>query len=198
MMIRRPRNPALVVTTAATDLPVDLEMLKKHLRQSQDLDDELIQFFALPTATEQTEKYLNRYLMPQVAELRLDRFPLTGFWLVADPVRAVNSVKYYDTDNAQQTWSSSNYETDLSTMQAFIRPVTGVSWPSTYDRLHAVTVEMNVGWANAEAIPHSIKYAVMMLAMHLYDNPSAVSEDKLVETPKGYEYLLNPHRIVPV
>lgn len=187
-----------MITTTAADLPVDLELVRKHVRQPLDLDDELLQGVCIPAATAHTETFLNRQLMPQVAELRLDKFPVRGFSLVADPIRAVNSVTYYDIDNALQTFSSSYYETDLTEFHGYIRPVVDQQWPQTYDRLHAVQIEMNVGYASAAAIPLSIRLAVLMLTMHLYDHPSATDGEKVMETPLGYDSLLWPHRIVPV
>lgn len=199
-MIVRPNKPQLMTITAPSDLPVSLELLKKHLRQTQDLDDELIQLNCLPAATEYTEQFLSRQLMPQTVELRLDRFPASGFYLMADPIRTVDSVKYDDTENAEQTLDAAAYETDLALMNAFIVPASGYSWPATYSKLNAVRIRMSVGWSDAESIPHAIKYAISMLAFHLYDNPSATITRRMevTETPLGYESLLSMYRIHPV
>lgn len=194
-MSRRPAT--LVTTTPASVYPINLEEAKLHLKVDIDEDDDLIQGLIIPAATSRAEAFLNRRLMTQTVELRMDSFPCGGFALLADPIQSVDSVKYYDANNVEQTLSLSAYETDLTPFAGWIRPVD--SWPDTYDRLHAVRVSMTAGFASAEEIPQAIRQGLLLDIWHLYENRGAVNIGNIV-TPidLGYESLMWPFRIVPV
>lgn len=193
------KRPAVVTTTPATQLPVTLEEARRQLRAEGELDDALVEETLIPAATRAVETFLNRRLMPQTVELRLDGFPFGGFGLEVDPIRSINSVKYYDENNADQTLSTSAYEADLTEFRAYIRPASGYAWPNTYDRLNCVRISVEVGWASADDIPRDIRYAVLMMVAHMHENPEPVSVGSAVaEIPLGYASLLWPHRVVPV
>lgn len=211
-----------MTTTAPTSQPITLEEARGQLRSgAADADDALIADTLIPAATAYAEDYLNRRIMPQVVELRLDGFPRSthfglysfprsygpsldafpsarGFGLIVDPIRAVNSVKYYDTSNVLQTLATSVYEVDLTDFRGWIQLQEGQAWPEVFNRLHAVQIEMQVGWASAAAVPKNIKLGLLMLVAHFYENPEAVADARLAEVPMGAESLLSMSRITPV
>lgn len=196
MTVRKPLNPALVTTTPASSPAVTLEEAKRQLRVDLDDDDSYIEDILIPAATAHAEAFLNRRLMPQTVELRMDCFPLRGFALGVDPVRSISSVKYYDVDNVDQTLSADVYETDLTEFAAWIQPKADQQWPNVYPRIHAVRIAMEAGFADAESIPKAIKQAILLHVTHLYENREPVMQGSPVDL--AYETLLYPHRIVPV
>lgn len=172
---------------------------KRQLRVDLSEDDSLIQDVLIPAATAHAETFLNRRLMPQTVELRMDRFPPRGFSLGVDPVRSITSVKYYDLDNVDTTLSTSVYETDLTEFAAWIQPTVDQGWPNVYPRIHSVRIAMAAGFADAAAIPKSIKQAILLHVAHLYENREPVSVGSTTSpVDLSYEALLYPHRIVPV
>lgn len=86
------------------------------------------------------------------------------------PVTAVNSIKYYDTSNADTTWDSADYITVLNDIQpSEIFPGYEKTWPSAYEgRSDAVRIEMVVGYANESAVPTVLQAAALMKADQLY------------------------------
>lgn len=181
----------LVTTTAPTQLPVSIERVKDRTRIDGDEEVALLDLW-IETATMEAQSFLNRRLMPQTVELRMDCFPEWGTSLVADPIRSVASVVYDDSSNVEQTLATSVYETDLDRLRGWIQPASGQSWPSTYDKLQAVRISMEVGFADAESIPEPIRDAIAMLAAHYFEH--RVSDSM----PKSVHAMLWPYRVVPV
>lgn len=60
-----------------------------------------------------------------------------------NPVSAINSVKYYDSDNVQQTLSSSNYR---ATVIDNVMTIEFKDTPAIYDRLDSIVVEFQAGY----------------------------------------------------
>ena len=99
--------------------------------------------------------------MPQVVELRLDKFPALDkeIPLMHSPIRAVNSVKYLDENGVQQTWGADKYQVVLDGGR-LLRLET---WPTVQaDRISTVAIEMDVGYASAASVPADIKMALLL------------------------------------
>lgn len=198
-MTRRMQNPVLVTTDPPDQYPVTLEQAKQHLKIDLDDEDSLIQGVLIPAATEHAEGFLNRRLMTQTVELRLDSFPLRGFPLLADPIQSVTSVKYDDVNGTEQTLSTSVYETDLTAFRGWIQPKFDQVWPTTYPKIHAVRIAMEVGFEDAASVPMPIRQAILMHVTHLKENPEPINIGNIGNSiPLGYEALLWPHRLVSV
>ncbi len=187
-----------IVTTIEPTLPaVNLEDVKDRLVVDLNDDDPSVEFW-LATATKHAENFLNRRLMPQSVELKMDGFPSHGFEIGIDPVRSITSIKYDDSDNVEQTLASSVYESDLDRLKGWIQPKTGQVWPSTYDKLQSVRIAMDVGFASAAVIPQPIRHAIILMVGHYYENRENVAVGALKEIPQGAKAHLWPLRIVPV
>ncbi len=184
----------LTRTTDAESEALSLTDLKDHLRIDEVADHDVL--LLLITAVRQaTEEYLEQTLVTSTYTLAFDKFPAQGelINLRMGPIASIESVQYFDSDNASQNVAGSAYEFDRN---GRLRPTSTLSWPSTYDRLSAVTVSYTAGQAHAGLIPEDIRLA-MRLMIGDYDQSR---EDIIIGTiiasiPIGYRYLLNAHRV---
>lgn len=79
------------------------------------------------------------------------------------PLQSITSIKYYDVNNAQQTWTASEYMVDAVRKPGRITTAAGFSWPSLYDRPNAVTVRFVAGYGTGAQTPAAIRNAVLAL-----------------------------------
>lgn len=105
--------------------------------------------------------------------------------LLAGPVKSITSITYYDTDNASQTVSSSDYSLDLVSIPARVNFVENYSTPDTYTRTDAVKVTYVVGLTRDEDIKLA-EIAIKAVVAYMYDNPT----DSVKKLPTQSEYLL--------
>ena len=148
------------VTTPPAGTSISIAEVRERLRLgSEDADADI--GLMIGNAEAWWEADTGTSLMPQVAELRLDKFPARDkeIALMHSPIRAVNSVKYLDDTGVQQTWGANNYQVVLDGGRLLrIEP-----WPSVQsDRISTVTIEMDVGYASATAVPADIKMALLL------------------------------------
>lgn len=192
---------AFTLKTAPTFEPVSLDALRTHVRASDDgessSEDALIA--ACATAARQwVEGYTGRALATQTWQLSmscLERY----IWLPrAAPLTAtdpITFVKYYDADNAQQTWNSSNYILPAFHEPALIEVLDTATWPSTYLRSDAWQIEYICGYAEGSC-PEALQQAVLLLAGHWYENREDVLVGALSKHIEfGAEALCAPYRV---
>ena len=134
--------------------PLSLADAKEHLRVLHTTDDDYITSLIL-AATEWIEAQYDIALRSKTVTQYYDGFD-GDLILTLYPITSVTSVKYYDTDNAQQTIT--DYTSDLVSRRGRIRVA---SQPSLYDRPNAIEVVYVVGYATTpEAIIHAIKLLI--------------------------------------
>lgn len=109
------------------------------------------------------------------------------------PLREIVHLKYYDTDNSQQTWSSDNYWAGTwKNQKGFIEIQKGVSQPSLYKRADAIEIQFKCGYGTAASdVPEAIKQAILLVVGKMYE----LREDSVSRLPKASEYILDPYRI---
>lgn len=180
-------------TTDATSEVITTAEAKSHLRVSVDTDDDLIDDL-IKAARQWTENYTRRALLTQTWELTMDGFPDSGevVYLERSPVASVTSLKYYDTDDTEQTWGTSNYNIDTNSTPGRISEDVDVSWPSTSDRKNAVKVTFVAGDTTAASVPLPIKQAMLIHISHNYDNRGDEGHRKY---PQAIFDLLEPYRV---
>ena len=107
------------------------------------------------------------------------------------PLKQIDSVQYYDTAEALQTLDASNYQVD--TVNSRIAPsVSERTWPSTGETLNAVTITFTSGYANAAAVPRSLRLALFELIAAYYDGErNAFSTFDFERVPHGFEAKLS-------
>ena len=160
-------------TVAPDETPVDVALLKEHLRLSSSDQANVLPLY-LDAAVAWVETYTGRPLMRQTWRVTLPAFPDRTWLPYAAPFVAISSVAYYDTANASQTLASSVYAVAEDAEPACLRLAYGQVWPSVYDRDDAVTITYTVGAAAAADVPVALRQAVLLLAGHFYENREAV------------------------
>lgn len=183
------------VTTPPASEPLDLAMVKLHLRVDTDMtdDDPLIESL-MSAAREHVETVCERALITQTWTAQLAAFPPV-IELRGGKVTAVDSVKYLDNDGALQTLDASAYVADLTTEPATIAPAFGTQWPVTRTINNAVQVQYKVGYADAGAVPAAIKSAMLLLIGDWYVNRTAQQDAELYSN-RAADALLFPYRRV--
>lgn len=176
--------------------PVTLAELKTHTTISHANDDGYLSAL-LAVATAQVERDAGVALVKQRWEAVYQCFP-DIIRLPWPPLLDVVSVKYYDTDNVQQTLDTAEYVVLTHGNAGRVLPAPDKSWPSVQSgRLDTVVVTYDAGYVDVDGggspindAPLPIKQAVMVLAAHLYENREATAPIALAEVPMSYESLV--------
>ena len=167
------------VAGAALAYPIDLEQVKSHLSITHDAQDRMLAADIM-IAHDWAEEYTRRAIATRDYLITRDRFPSGAWELPLGRVTAIGSVQYIDTDGATQTWSSSEYETDLDSDHASrLRPGPSYSWPSTGDYLAAARVTVTAGW-DADDVPYTVRQALLFKIGALYGTRVPGDEDPAV------------------
>lgn len=187
---------ALKLYTPPAAEPVALANVKSHLRVDHGLDDTLIEGL-ITVARQEAEKITRRALITQTWELVLDRFPCHEITAPLPPLQSVTSIKYYDTDGAEQTLDAAAYQVDTDSAPARIIPAYGLIWPTTRDQLNTVRIQFIAGYGDADTnIPQAIKQWIMIRVATLYENREAIAQGQPVQDLKFVDGLLDEYRVI--
>jgi uncharacterized phiE125 gp8 family phage protein len=187
---------ALKLITAATALAVSLVEAKAHLRIDVSDDDTLLTAM-ITAATEAAEQATGRAIMPQTWELTLDEFP-AALELTRVPVASITSVIYADLDGVDQTLSALLYSLDNydDFGPAYVVPAYDTEWPDTRDQINAVKVRYVAGYANAAAVPESIKSWIKLQVGAMYENREQETVASGHSVPLGFaDRLLDRYKV---
>lgn len=155
----------------------------------------------ITTAREWCEGYQNRAYISQTRELWLDDWPGADYIKIPlPPLQAVNSIKYYDTDDTAATMDTVDYFVDTKSEPGRVSLAYSKSWPTTTLRpINGVCVEFEAGYGDAaNDVPYRVKQAMLLLIGHLYEHREQSTEKALSEIPFGVKALLGLDRVVPV
>ena len=167
---------------------------KTSTRIDASTEDTLVDEY-VSAGTNWVERQWDLALIDTVIAESFDEIPESGILrLTCRPVGAttdVTSVKYYDEDNAQQTFSSANYVVTLEGDEALIQLTQDASWPTVYTRKGVWVVTYTAGFgATAASVPMDIKTAVRMCVWDLYEMRGSSPKSRTIDT---IEALLNPY-----
>ncbi len=186
---------SFVVDTAATAAILTTAEAKTHLKVDTTADDTYIDNL-ISAATESAQIFTNRYFI----NTTLNQFGDT--WndmatLFKSKVSSVVHIKYYDSDNTQQTLASSVYQKDLEHQPARIGLKPNQSFPSLAGRINAVECQYIVGYGSAASdVPEGIRQAVLLTIGNWYENRQEVVIGRIAsELPKSAQYLLEQFKI---
>lgn len=188
---------ALKRTVAPVLEPVSLDEAKRQCRVTHDHEDGLIDGYR-QTAREFVEQGCRRGLLTQTWRYTLDEWLDEIVLPMAAPLQSVTTVKYYDTNGAQQTLATSYYTVDTNAEPGRIYRAADQSWPSVQsDRAQPIEITYVVGHTDADAVPVSLKQAVLMLTEHFYlhRGPVIVNVGNVTEVPIGTEALMAFYRV---
>lgn len=178
----------LSLTSAPAGNPVSLTEAKAHLRISNTASDTLLGNL-LTLATQHYDGrngVLRRALVTQSWRMTLDNWPACrAFELPLPPLQSVESIQYYDADNALQTFASSNYVVITDDLFGRVELTPAASWPVAYDRDDAVQINFTAGYgaynADPAAVPEGIRQAILLYVAELFaargdESPASPSE----------------------
>lgn len=165
--------------------PIDIDSAKEQLRIGHNYEDRLIDGL-IKTARREAENKTGRQLVEATYQLILPKFSIDSdrkIYLSKPPLKSVSSIKYYDSDNDEQTLSAENYyvATDIED--------DGPGWiyfkndlPAIYSRKDAVIIEFVAGYGNENNVPEPIKQWMMLRIGHMYEfrqgaEPAMVRDD---------------------
>lgn len=188
-------SAATRITTPPTAEPLSLAEARAHLRVDHFDEDGVLAGFIL-AARSHIETVCGLALCTTSYTLTLDDFPAgQGIALTRDPVQSVTAIRYVNDAGTLVTWSGAEWEADVNTAPARVRPRDGYRWPSVADRLAAVQVEFVAGYGGPELVPQPIMQALRLLVGHFYEHREAVqSGGSVVELPFAVDALLAPYR----
>jgi len=108
------------------------------------------------------------------------------------PLISLDTVSYYDADNASQTLDLADLTTYSSRDFAYVVPDIGTAWPAMYARPDALTLVFTCGHAT---VPANVLHAAKALVSHWYENRDAVNIGSTpAEVPMLVEALLAGYR----
>jgi uncharacterized phiE125 gp8 family phage protein len=184
----------LTLTAAPGTEPIALAEAKLHCKVDVTDDDALITALIV-AARRLAEQQTGRALVTQQWKQTLDAFPVAAIALDLPPLQTVESLKYYDTDGAQQTLAAgTDYTVHTSTPLGLVAPAYGTTWPATRDMLEAVEIAFTAGYGAAAAVPQEIKQWMLLQIGHWYENREASGDRR---NPLPYvDALLDPYRVL--
>lgn len=181
----------------ATREPFNLLDVKEHLRlpSTYETEDDMLNWF-IKAARQIAERETNRAIMPATWKLTLDKFPNDMIICSKNPLISVSSITYVDSDGDTQTWSTSEYVVDDQREPWRIEPAYGYTFPSTRDRINAVTVTFIAGYQTVTEIPANIMQGMRLLIGDFYKNRENIVIGRMVsDIPRNAQWLFELERI---
>jgi len=178
--------------TAAGVEPVTTAEVKLHARVAHSVEDTLIAQW-IKAARKLAEDYQHRSYVEQVYQMVYDGYPPRCFDFPRPPLVSVDSFKYYDTDDNENDFDSSNYFVDTVSEIGRLSLNDSVYWPTTILRpLNSVIIEFTTGYGDEAAdVPDSVKNAIYLYCTFMYENREAETGT----IPQAFYDILKPDRM---
>lgn len=177
--------------------PVTLAETKAHLRVIGADEDALITALII-AAREWVENFTGLILVEREVTEAFDGFAhwmALNAWPIADD--ATVQLSYIDTDG--ETVDIADHRLVAVKQPARLMPAFDSYWPSTYSTPGAVTATFTAGYASADAVPQSLKQAMLLLIGHWFNQREAVAIGVTAqEVPMAVDALCRPYRLVSV
>lgn len=160
-----------ISTLPATD-PITEAELEAALRLSSGFDNATISRL-VPASARQVETDTDRSLITRTITGKLDHWPTEGvIHLPKPPFISVTSVKYFDTNGAEQTLvENTDYEVKVTGDSGRIVVAPSVSWPSVKsDKKEVIEIVYQAGYGDASAVPDDLKEACIKWGVWAYSN----------------------------
>jgi uncharacterized phiE125 gp8 family phage protein len=185
----------ITILTPPTAEPLSLAEARAHLRIDTFDDDGALAGFIL-AARQHIESETGVALCTRTLLGTVDDFPAgKPLSLPVHPVQSVTAVRYHDTAGSLVTWSSAQWEADLTGNVPRIAPRNGFAWPTPAKKLGAVQVEFVAGYGGPELVPQPVMQAMRLLVGHWYENREAVNVGNIVNAyPMAVSMLLADYR----
>lgn len=182
--------------TAPTADPVSVAEAKSHLRVEHS-DDDLLIYRLIETAVAYVDVRgaLGKAMITQTWAEWFAPNP-SELVLSLGPVQSVSGISYYDTDNALQTATLSDFYVLGPSTRTVMKPKPGYAWPTTFTRDDAIKVEYVIGYGDSYTdVPSTVRHAILMLVSHYYENRELEVVGVNTKTlPFGFEALIDNER----
>lgn len=186
------------ISTDGATPTLTLSTVKNYLRVTHSSDDTLIAEL-VKSAILHIEHVTGLSIFARTFKMVMAYFPDERFIkLPRFPVTAVSSIAYNDTAGDPQTFSSSDYATDLNLKPALIKLNKSAYWPATDETVGNVIITFTAGYASESAIPLSLRQAILLLTSFYYDQrmPVVTSGAKPQPLPFAVEALLSEFTLI--
>ena len=192
--------PSYQITSEPATEPITTAEAKAHLRVDFSDEDTIIDTYIV-AARKFCEHYTGRVFITQTWRQNENAFK-SEMLLMVNPIVSLTSLKYYDTDESQQTLtdSSANFQKDFnSDVGRIIEGLTN-AFPSIGDTVNPIEIITVCGYGAASAVPVDIKNAIKIMTAHFYENREAVMVPvggfvNGIPVPAAVYTLLEPYRI---
>ncbi len=186
------------VTQVLSPLVLDLPTVKAHLRVDLDIPeyDQILGVY-MPAAQSHIEGRLGRALLRQTWQAAFERRDAHDrFEITRGPLPEVLSVQYLS-QGTYQTLDPSLYVVRAGVGRdslIVLRPQSVTTpWPGADRDPAAWTIDVQIGWENAAAVPAPIVAAMLLVIGDLFSNRDAKVQANIVENP-AVDMLLAPYR----
>jgi len=185
------------IVTPPSEEPITLEEVRDHLRiDSTDQDATMTGY--LVAARVLAELWCRRAFITQTRDLWLEAWPCADrIEIPSPPLQSVTWVKYYDTANAANTMSTSDYLVNSYQEPGQVVLAYGKSWPSATLRPGpAINVRYVAGYGTPSQVPAIYKQAILLIVGHFFENREEVSPAnvRLQQMPLAARTLLTVDR----
>lgn len=181
--------------------PITTAEAKTHLRVDFSDEDTYIDTL-IASARKYCEAYCNRVFITQTWIQLEDEFN-DVIELKVNPVISLTSLKYYDTNESQQTLTdnTANFQKRFNRDVAKIYEGTTNDFPNISTKwVEPIEITYVCGYGAASAVPDDIKHAIKLMVAHLYENRDMVHRPVAsmpfdVVMPSSVRILLDRYRI---
>lgn len=187
-------------TIAATFDSITLAEGRLHIKEPSNItaEDDLITSF-IQTADSTIETKTHKVVGTSTWTGYVDEWPINDIITInKNPVTAISSVKYYDSDNTLQTMvENTDYIIDTvgETSSASPFRIQLLNTPSLYFRLNAIEIVFVAGYTTQNTVDPRIKQAARLYLDDFKENRTDYVTGKIIsELPRSVEYLLNQLR----
>ncbi|HPC44646.1 MAG TPA: head-tail connector protein [Candidatus Latescibacteria bacterium] len=193
---------SLVVSSEPAVEPVTLTEAKLFARIDTSDDDALISAL-ITTARARSEMYTGRTWVHTIFDYYMDAQELASLnsgpiVLPTCPLKTSSvTVKYYDYDGTENTFSASNYWVDLYSVPARLCLMLGQSYPSAIRENNGLKVTFTAGYsADATSVPEAAKTAIKIMVADMYEHREDDAIDKAVTSiPTSAKMVLYPLKV---
>jgi len=186
---------SITQTVAPSVEPVVTADQKTWMRVDGTDEDTLIGSLAA-AARAYVEMATSRQCITATWVLKLKNFPAGDIVLPIFPLQSITSIKYYDSNDTQQTWSSALYDVDTAMEPGRVRPVSGEDYPSDV-RGYTDDIEITFVSGDGDAasdVPDGVLAAIKILAANWFENREANTPIGLTPVPMSLESLIWQYR----
>lgn len=197
-----PRLQGLKLVTPPAEEPVSVAEAKAFMRISDLSEDALIG--SIITAIRlKAEAYTKRAFVTQSWKLTFDAAPvdfILPVWpsfisVPRPPLQAVDSIKYFEEDDTEQTFALASVNEDLNSEPGRVYLKQGESWPSGLRALDSFHVNFTAGYGDASDVPEDIKEAILSSVASFFEHREELGDEIVPRLTPVSASLLHHKRI---